>query len=75
LSVDILITAQDPRDMATSPSSCLLRFLKLPEDCRKLISLKDVAVILMSYLEQMANSYVHSHALYKVRSCWLFEEY
>jgi len=51
-----------------SPSACLLRFLKLPEDCHKLISLKDAAVILMAYMEQMTNSYVYCHGLYKVLS-------
>jgi len=54
--------------MKMSPSACLLRFLKLPEDCRRLVSLKDAAVILMAYMEQMANSYVYSHGLYKVLS-------
>jgi len=51
----------------TSPSACLLRFLKLPEDYRKLVSLKDAAVIVMAYLEQLTDSYVVSHGLYKVR--------
>jgi len=54
-------------DVLMSPSACLLRFLKLPEDCCKLVSLKDTAVILMAYLEQMTHSYVYCHGLYKVR--------
>jgi len=41
--------------------------LKLPEDQRKLVSLKDVAVIIMAYLEQMADNYVSSRGLYKVQ--------
>jgi len=62
----VLITVQDRCDTVISPSACLLRFLKLPEDCHKLVSLKDAAVILMAYMEQMTNSYVHCHGLYKV---------
>jgi len=57
---------QECYNTVTSPSACLLRFLKLPEDHRKLVSLKDTAVIVMAYLEQMADSYVCSHGLYKV---------
>jgi len=53
--------------VAVSPSACLLRFLKLPDDSRKLVSLKDAAAILMAFVEQMTISYVASHGLYKVR--------
>jgi len=59
---------QDSCNLLTSPSACLLRFLKLPEDEHKLVSLKDVAVIIMAYLEQMADNYVSSHGLYKVQT-------
>ena len=62
-----LIVVQESYNTLTSPSACLLRFLKLPEDCSKLVSLKDVAVIIMAYLEQMADNYVSSHGLYKVQ--------
>jgi len=50
----------------TSPSACLLRFVKLPEDHSQLVSLKDAAVIVMAYMEQMTHNYVSSHGLYKV---------
>jgi len=57
---------QESYESTTSPSACLLRFLKLPEDHHKLISLKDAAVVVMAYLEQMTDNYVSSHGLYKV---------
>jgi len=65
---------QDSYNTLISPSACLLRFLKLPEDQQKLISLKDVAVIVMAYLEQMAENYVCTHGLYKVSSDGVLEE-
>jgi len=57
---------QDWYNTKLSPSACLLRFLKLPEDHHKLVSLKDAAVILMAYMERMTNNYVSSHGLYEV---------